>query len=134
MRRITTAIITIIALLTLTTPPAAAADLDPSIDWHHISRQLDWLFELIDGNNEAPLTAKEARVQRCESGGNPLAVSPTGKYRGHWQFDQQTWDSVADPHRQGVDPIDAPAGIQRRYMRRLHARRGWQPWPECGLR
>lgn len=31
------------------------------------------------------------RLCRCESGCNPNAVSPSGKYRGIFQFDRPTW-------------------------------------------
>ena len=33
-------------------------------------------------------------IAACESGGDPEAVSADGTYRGKYQFDQGTWESV----------------------------------------
>ena len=42
-------------------------------------------------------------LARCESGGNPRAVSRGGTYRGLYQFTMSTWHSVGG----SGDPIDA---------------------------
>lgn len=63
----------------------------------------------------------------CEASGNPRAVSPSGLYRGLYQFDLETWRSVG----MTGDPIDYPAAVQLEAAKRLHARRGWKPWPAC---
>ena len=45
-------------------------------------------------------------IAACESGGNPEAVSSEGTYRGKYQFDQGTWESVGG----SGDPAAAPGG------------------------
>jgi hypothetical protein len=68
------------------------------------------------------------RLRACESGGNYRAISPSGKYRGAYQFDQRTWESMG-----GVgDPADASAAEQDQLAMELYARRGKSPWPVCG--
>lgn len=69
------------------------------------------------------------RVAKCESSLNPRAVSPSGKYRGLWQFDRATWKAYGGP---GKDPIKVNARRQTEVAWRLFADRGWQPWPTCG--
>jgi hypothetical protein len=69
-----------------------------------------------------------AKLRNCESGGNYQAVSASGKYRGAYQFDQRTWESVG-----GVgDPVDASPEEQDLRARMLYARSGNRPWPVCG--
>lgn len=63
----------------------------------------------------------------CESSNNPRAVSPDGIYRGLYQFDAPTWRSVGGTG----DPAAAPRAEQLHRAIQLHARRGWQPWPQC---
>jgi uncharacterized protein YabE (DUF348 family) len=67
-------------------------------------------------------------LARCESGGNPRAVNPTGKYRGLYQFSLSTWRSVGG---QG-DPIDNSAGEQTYRAKLLYNRSGAGQWPHCG--
>lgn len=67
-------------------------------------------------------------VAQCESGGDPTAVSPDGQYRGKYQFDQQTWNSVGG----SGDPAAAPEAEQDQRAAQLHSQRGSQPWPVCG--
>jgi len=71
-------------------------------------------------------------TRAIESTGNYGAVSPGGKYRGAYQFDQRTWDSnAAASGRQdlvGRDPATASAADQDQMARDLYARRGNQPW------
>lgn len=79
--------------------------------------------------------AQLARLAQCESGGNPRATNPSGKYTGLYQFDQQTWNSVAKGTQwNGVRAKDAPAAVQDAMARRLYAKRGRAPWPVCGRR
>lgn len=63
----------------------------------------------------------------CESGNNPRAVNPSGKYRGAFQFDLSTWASVGE----NGDPIVYSYAHQLAAAQRLHARRGFSPWPQC---
>jgi len=71
-------------------------------------------------------------TRAIESTGNYGALSPGGKYRGAYQFDQRTWDSnAAASGRQdlvGRDPATASAADQDQMARDLYARRGNQPW------
>jgi uncharacterized protein YabE (DUF348 family) len=67
-------------------------------------------------------------LARCESGGNPRAVSSTGKYRGLYQFSMATWRSVGG---QG-DPIDNSAGEQTYRAKVLYNKAGAGQWPHCG--
>ena len=78
-----------------------------------------------------------ARLARCESGGNPRAVSASGKYHGLYQFDQRTWNGIASsvaPEYVGTRPSAAPPEVQNAMARGLHAQRGRSPWPVCGRR
>lgn len=63
----------------------------------------------------------------CESGNNPRAINPSGKYRGAFQFDLSTWASVGE----SGDPIDRSYAHQLAAAQRLHAQRGFYPWPQC---
>lgn len=74
------------------------------------------------------LTGAWAKVAKCESGGNPRAVNPSGKYHGLFQFDRQTWRSVGG----SGSPSNASAGEQLMRAKKLYAQRGASPWPNCG--
>lgn len=67
-------------------------------------------------------------IAQCESGGNPRAISPGGKYRGKYQFDFGTWASVGG----SGDPAAASEAEQDKRAMILYSRRGAQPWPVCG--
>jgi Transglycosylase-like domain len=67
-------------------------------------------------------------IAACESGGNPEAVSPEGTYRGLFQFDQGTWESVGGHG----DPAAAPAAEQDYRAALLYSESGSSPWPVCG--
>ncbi len=69
-----------------------------------------------------------AAIRACESGGNYGAVSPSGQYRGAYQFDLQTWQSVGG----NGDPAEAPAAEQDARADQLRSQRGSNPWPSCG--
>ena len=66
-------------------------------------------------------------IRRCESGGNYQAVSPSGRYRGAYQFDLRTWQSVGGYG----DPAAASPAEQDTRARQLQSRRGSSPWPNC---
>ena len=68
------------------------------------------------------------RLRFCESTHDYEAVSPSGLYRGAYQFDFTTWQTVGGTG----DPAAAPPEEQDARARELYARRGAQPWPECG--
>jgi hypothetical protein len=67
------------------------------------------------------------RIAECESGGDPTAVSASGKYRGKYQFSRKTWRTVGGKG----DPAGAPEAEQDRRARRLYKRDGPTPWPNC---
>src|SRR3954468_5212029 len=56
------------------------------------------------------------KIAQCESGGNPRAVSRSGRYRGKFQFDQATWESAGGTG----DPAAAPESTQDRIALRLY--------------
>ena len=67
-------------------------------------------------------------IAACESGGDPAAVSSDGSYRGKYQFDYGTWESVGGCG----DPAAAPEAEQDYRAALLYARSGSSPWPVCG--
>ena len=71
--------------------------------------------------------AKLRRIARCESGGNPRAVSPDGRYRGKYQFDLPTWRGLGGKG----DPARAPESVQDRLALKLYRQRGSAPWGAC---
>jgi hypothetical protein len=74
-------------------------------------------------------------LRQCESNGNYAITNPSGKYRGAYQFDRPTWNSVADrhaPHLVGVDPAAAAPADQDYLALALYSERGARPWPHCG--
>ena len=73
-------------------------------------------------------TATLESIAACESGGDPAAVSSDGTYRGLYQFDFGTWESVGG---QG-DPAAASAAEQSYRAALLYSRSGSSPWPVCG--
>jgi Transglycosylase-like domain len=80
------------------------------------------------GSSAPSLAHRLSVIARCESGGDPTAISPDGRYRGKYQFDLRTWRAV-----NGVgDPALAPEHVQDRLARELLLRHGTAPWPVCG--
>jgi len=71
---------------------------------------------------------KWEKLRFCESTHNYEAISPSGLYRGAYQFDFATWRTVGGHG----DPALAPPAEQDARARELYARRGDQPWPVCG--
>ena len=71
---------------------------------------------------------KWEKMRFCESSDNYQALSRTGKYRGAFQFDFATWESVGG----SGDPAAASPSEQEARARELYARRGHDPWPVCG--
>lgn len=87
---------------------------------------------LLAGAVPAPIPSNSGphwhALAMCESTDNPRAVSPSGKYRGLYQFDLTTWHEYG-----GVgDPIDASRTTQTRVALALFKARGREPWPICG--
>lgn len=67
-------------------------------------------------------------IAACESGNDPTAVSADGTYRGKYQFDYGTWESVGG----SGDPAAAPEAEQDYRAALLYSRSGSSPWPICG--
>ena len=80
--------------------------------------------ELPDGVSLSTLEA----IASCESGGDPTAVSSDGTYRGKYQFDYGTWESMGG----SGDPAAAPEAEQDYRAALLYAASGSSPWPVCG--
>jgi Transglycosylase-like domain/Putative peptidoglycan binding domain len=73
------------------------------------------------------LPAVLRRIAECESGGNPRAISPGGRYRGKYQFSRETWRNLGGRG----DPADAPEWQQDRLALKLYRQSGTAPWPNC---
>jgi len=69
-------------------------------------------------------------IALCESGGDPTAVSPDGRYRGKYQFTRATWRAMGG----SGDPAAAPEAEQDRLAAKLLAAQGTAPWPACSRR
>jgi hypothetical protein len=67
-------------------------------------------------------------IGACESGSDPTAVSSDGSYRGKYQFDYGTWESVGG----SGDPAAAPEQEQDYRAALLYSQSGSSPWPVCG--
>jgi TolA-binding protein len=89
-----------------------------------LRRQRELLAHLPGGVSLATLDS----IAACESGGDPTAVSSEGTYRGKYQFDQGTWESVGGHG----DPVAAPEAEQDYRAALLYSRSGSSPWPVCG--
>jgi len=82
-----------------------------------------------------PSAAEWEALRQCESNGNYAITNPSGKYRGAYQFDRSTWNSVAErhaPHLAGADPAAALPADQDYMALALYSERGARPWPHCG--
>jgi resuscitation-promoting factor RpfB len=68
------------------------------------------------------------RLAKCESHGNPKAISRGSLYFGMFQFSLTAWKSVGGTGR----PSDASAAEQIMRAKLLYKKRGASPWPHCG--
>jgi soluble lytic murein transglycosylase-like protein len=80
------------------------------------------------GAPDVPIPGVLAAIARCESGGNPRAVSASGMYRGKYQFSFATWRAVGGEG----DPASASETEQDRRAAILYRRHGPGQWPVCG--
>ena len=67
-------------------------------------------------------------IARCESGGDPTAVSADGRYRGKYQFTRSTWRLLGGTG----DPAEARESTQDRLALKLYRAEGVEPWGACG--
>ena len=70
------------------------------------------------------------RIAQCESGGDPTAVSPDGRYRGKYQFSRATWRALGGTG----DPAKASEAEQDLRAFALLRRQGPSAWPTCSRR
>lgn len=65
--------------------------------------------------------------------GSYTSVSPSGTYRGAYQFNQTTWNGAVTragyPEWSGRHANDAPPAVQDAAAAQLYSERGLQPWP-----
>ena len=66
-------------------------------------------------------------IALCESGGDPTAVSPSGQYRGKYQFSRATWKALGGTG----DPAAAPESEQDAKAEQLMSEQGPSAWPVC---
>lgn len=87
----------------------------------------------------APTDKQLADLRNCESHGIYNNVSGSGKYRGAYQFSQETWNNTMGgaahlPEFVGTDPKDAQPVVQDAAARALYTAAGRGQWPVCGPR
>ena len=80
------------------------------------------------GAPDVSIPPQLAAIARCESGGNPRAISAGGTYRGKYQFSFSTWASVGGKG----DPAAASETEQDRRAAILYRTGGPGHWPVCG--
>lgn len=68
-----------------------------------------------------------AAIAQCESGGDPTAISPSGRYRGKYQFSRATWRAEGGTG----DPAAAPEAEQDQRALALLQDQGPDAWPVC---
>ena len=97
----------------------------PSLQWETTAHDGGTLTEAVrsDGGGSGDLAA----IRACESGGDYGAVSSNGLYRGAYQFDRETWQSVGG----SVDAAAASPAEQDERSAPLCSQLGSNPWPNC---
>ncbi|HEX5610884.1 MAG TPA: transglycosylase family protein [Solirubrobacterales bacterium] len=98
---------------------------DHRADLRRQAREEREAFESLPGG--VSLSTLES-IASCESGGDPTVVSSDGSYRGKYQFDYGTWESVGG----SGDPAAASEIEQDYRAALLYSRAGSSPWPICG--
>ena len=76
---------------------------------------------------EGDAAAILAKIAKCESGGDPTAISADGRYRGKYQFSRATWEALGGEG----DPAEADEATQDAMALKLFQERGTAPWPSC---
>ena len=69
------------------------------------------------------------KIEKCESNGNPTIVSANGKYKGLYQFHDQTWDGIGGTAVAPSANLATPTQ-QLYYANKLEEAYGWSQW-EC---
>jgi peptidoglycan hydrolase-like protein with peptidoglycan-binding domain len=73
------------------------------------------------------VSARLQRIAECESGGDPTAKSPDGRYHGKYQFSRATWRAMGGTG----DPAAAPEAEQDQRAAALMEAQGPDAWPVC---
>lgn len=124
-------------------PPLPMADLKRPVRRFH--RLVELISHQIEAEERAAVLEREREqeerfaalgvsietleaIASCESGGSPTAVSADGSYRGKYQFDYGTWESVGG----SGDPAAASEAEQDYRAALLYSQSGSSPWPICG--
>jgi hypothetical protein len=94
-------------------------------DWHAVE---EYAEALAAAQPSVSGSSTLASIRACESGGDYGAVSSSGTYRGAYQFDQATWESVGG----SGDPAAASPAEQDMRAQMLYEQSGSSPWPVCG--
>jgi soluble lytic murein transglycosylase-like protein len=97
-------------------------------EMRHKNRRLARDIRELRARIAPPVPPHLAAIARCESGGNPRAISAGGTYRGKYQFSFATWRSVGGKG----DPAQASEAEQDRRAAILYKRDGPGQWPVCG--
>ena len=108
----------------------------PLVDFHHAIRVVNRRLRAERPGGAAPPAPRGLRqpaagvskatldaIAACESGGDPAVVSSDGSYRGKYQFDYGTWESVGG----SGDPAAAPEAEQDYRAALLYAQSGSSP-------
>jgi transglycosylase-like protein len=80
------------------------------------------------GGISSATRSKLDSIATCESHGDPTAIGGGGAYRGKYQFDVGTWQSVGGKG----DPAAASEAEQDQRAAALLERDGAGHWPVCG--
>jgi hypothetical protein len=102
--------------------PDAPQVQDPAPVW------ADRTFVTAPTQREEPTPEQWAELRHCEATGNYAVTNFSGKYRGAYQFDIPTWESVGGTG----DPAAATPEEQDLRAALLYQQRGSSPWPFCG--
>jgi hypothetical protein len=79
------------------------------------------------GSSSSGTSSELQKIASCESSGNPSAVSPSGTYRGKYQFSRETWRELGGTG----DAAAAPESVQDQMAAKLMATQGPEAWPNC---
>lgn len=118
---------------TLNPAPVTAAPVAPVVKQEVVTEEAEAAPQAAQTVSQAPKKRSGGggcgldTIKQRESGGRYNAVSSSGKYRGAYQFDSRTWQSVGG----SGDPAAASASEQDSRAAALYAKRGSQPWSVC---
>jgi glycine/D-amino acid oxidase-like deaminating enzyme len=106
----------------------AAAVYANLVGWHNAAEYAEAVAAASAPAGTGSYGSSLAAIRQCESGGDYSAVSSSGTYRGAYQFDQATWESMGGTG----DPAAASPAEQDMRAQMLYEQSGSSPWPVCG--